>query len=158
MPRGGRRQGVPGKPYNNRSDLRALPVTTAPGQQYGQRAAQEAAQQAVPMGKPVTPPASAAGASASSAPVAGPAGPLPGQVTPLGAPTERPGEPVTAGLPMGAGPGPEVLGMAPQQQGEDLTDILPYLPMLEFMASQPGASSQTRNFVRRLRAAKPVGQ
>lgn len=30
-------------------------------------------------------------------------------VTPLNAPTQRPGEPVTAGLPIGLGPGPEIL-------------------------------------------------
>lgn len=35
---------------------------------------------------------------------------LPGQVTPLGAPTERPNEPITAGLSIGAGAGAEVLG------------------------------------------------
>ena len=34
----------------------------------------------------------------------------PGTLTSLRAPTTRPGEPVTAGLPIGAGPGPEVLG------------------------------------------------
>lgn len=33
--------------------------------------------------------------------------PLPGQITPLSAPSERPGEPLTAGMAMGAGPGAE---------------------------------------------------
>lgn len=36
-------------------------------------------------------------------------GPLPGSLTPLDAPTARPGEPLTAGIPLGPGPGPEVL-------------------------------------------------
>jgi len=35
------------------------------------------------------------------------------QVTPLSAPTQRPEEPVTAGAPMGAGPGPEAIGIQP---------------------------------------------
>jgi len=37
------------------------------------------------------------------------------QVTPLSAPTQRPAEPVTAGAPMGAGPGPEAIGIQPGQ-------------------------------------------
>lgn len=72
---------------------------------------------------------------------------------PLGAPTDRPGEPVTAGVPVGPGPGAEVLGL-PDESGVD--DLAMWLPMLEFAASQPGASVQTRNFVRRLRGATPV--
>lgn len=53
----------------------------------------------------------AAGQSASrSAPQPGrtpqPAVAPPGSLTPLTAPTERQGEPLTAGLPMGEGPGP----------------------------------------------------
>lgn len=40
-----------------------------------------------------------------------PAFTLPGQVVGLDAPTQRPGEPLTAGLPHGAGPGPESLGV-----------------------------------------------
>ncbi len=45
------------------------------------------------------------------APAAGgqPSGPLPGEVTPLHAPTDRPDEPLTAGLATGAGPGAEAL-------------------------------------------------
>ncbi|NDD84503.1 hypothetical protein EBZ38_09575 [bacterium] len=43
-------------------------------------------------------------------------------LTPLFAPTQRPDEPITAGVPIGAGPGPEVLGIAPR--GEKLSDAL----------------------------------
>lgn len=35
----------------------------------------------------------------------------PSAVTPLGAPTQRPDEPVTAGAALGPGPGPEALGL-----------------------------------------------
>lgn len=103
MPRGGRRKGRSGTAYQNRSDLNAAqPVKVTTNQEYGQRAAQEAAQQAMPL-----PQVSRVGA----APVlpAQAQGPLPGSVTGLDAPTSRPAEPLTAGLPMGPGPGPEVL-------------------------------------------------
>ena len=43
-------------------------------------------------------------------------------VTPLFAPSTRPDEPITSGIAMGAGPGPEVLGMQPVQ--EKLSDVL----------------------------------
>lgn len=85
MARGGRRTGTPGTAYPNRSDLQgAQPVTAATGQAYGQAGAQRAAQQAIPL-------------------------PGPGELGPFDRPTERPQEPVTAGLPVGAGPGPEAL-------------------------------------------------
>jgi hypothetical protein len=44
-------------------------------------------------------------------------------VVPLDAPTQRPDEPLTAGLPVGAGPGPEVLG-ALGGGGEDVATQL----------------------------------
>ena len=44
-------------------------------------------------------------------------------VTPLYAPSQRPDEPITSGIAMGEGPGPEALGMQPVQQ-EKLSDIL----------------------------------
>lgn len=75
--------------YPNRTDLqnaaKKLPVTAAPGQTYGEAGAQRAAQKAVPMGAPQI------------------------SVTPLDAPSQRPNEPVTAGNPLGAGPGAEAL-------------------------------------------------
>jgi len=43
-------------------------------------------------------------------------------VTELFAPTQRPGEPVTSGVAVGPGPGPEVMGYA--GQSEKLSDIL----------------------------------
>lgn len=81
--------------YPNRTDLqnptKKMAVTAAPGQTYGEAGAQRAAQQAVPMGTP-------------QAPVV-----APGSLGPLDRPTERPLEPVTAGNPLGAGPGAEAL-------------------------------------------------
>ena len=84
---GGNRTGRPGSAYTNRTDLnagpRTQPVQVATGQTYGQAGQQAAAQQAIPL-----PDFNALN---------------------LARPTERPAEPVTTGLPVGPGPGPEVL-------------------------------------------------
>ena len=50
------------------------------------------------------------------------------RVTPLFAPSERPDEPITSGIAMGPGPGPEVLGMsAPRaKQSDILAKLLPF--------------------------------
>ena len=45
-------------------------------------------------------------------------------ITPLFAPSQRPGEPITTGIPMGAGAGPEVLGMQSQFAQAKLSDTL----------------------------------
>ena len=50
-------------------------------------------------------------------------------VTPLYAPSQRPDEPITSGIPLGSGPVPEVLGMrsAPVEKYSDtLAKLLPY--------------------------------
>lgn len=102
---GGARQGQPGQTYSNRTDLNtnraALPVMTGPSQQYGQRTQQEAAQRAIPLPNNTATP---------SPGQAAPAGPLPGERGGMDRATDRPMEPITAGLGMGAGAGPEVLG------------------------------------------------
>lgn len=108
--RGGPRTATPGTNYTNRTDLQARqPIATAPGQAYGVAGQQAAAQSAMPL----------PGGGASAGPTLGgpaspgPAGPLPGSLGPLHAPTNRPAEPLTHGLPTGPGGGPEVLGNAP---------------------------------------------
>ena len=72
----------------------------------------------------------------------------------LSGPSRRPNEPVTAGLSTGPGPGPEALGLQ-DQTDPDLVALAPYLPALELMANGPGATVQSRNLVRRLRAIVP---
>ena len=49
------------------------------------------------------------------------------RVTPLYAPTTRPDEPITSGIAMGAGPGPEALGMQPARAklSDTLAKLLP---------------------------------
>ena len=74
-------------------------------------------------------------------------------VTPLFAPSERPDEPVTAGIAMGEGPGPEVLGINNNlDTQEDKDRMLSYLPALEVVAASPNSSQAFRNYVRQLRA------
>ncbi len=63
--------------------------------------------------------------------------------------TQRPGEPITAGLSMGAGPGAGALMMNQTQQAE--SDIVAkYMPALDAMASAPDAPQSFRIFVRSL--------
>lgn len=85
MAGGGPRVGAPGASYTNRSDLQTgprQPIKAASGQGYGERKAQEDAQKQIP---------------------------LPGSLGDFHRPTERPDEPLTAGMAGGAGPGPEAL-------------------------------------------------
>jgi hypothetical protein len=115
VPRGGRRTGTPGQSYSNRSDLNAnrgaVPMMAAAGQTYGKKSEQMAAQRAMPIARPATDTVPTAPARPTGGTPGGPPpmppGPTPGQVLPLDAPTTRPGEPLTAGLPIGPGAGPE---------------------------------------------------
>ena len=115
MPRGGKRNGTPGASYANRTDLNAapspLPPTAAPNQPYGAAGAQLAGQAAVPMAPP--PSAAASGGPPGMVPPTAPAGPPPGGLGPFGGMTNRPGEPVTHGLAVGPGAGPEALNPTP---------------------------------------------
>ena len=116
--------------YPNRTDLnnpaKKLPITAVPGQTYGKAGAQRQAQQAVPMGAPPSPQAPPQQQQQQPSPV-----------TPLNAPTERPDEPVTAGNPLGAGPG---------------MDMLPQ-PMP--MATAPGSRQDLINQVRYIYSKTP---
>lgn len=136
----------------NRTDLAASSLPT--GQAYGKRGEQERALKAVPAqpaGPLVAPPSdpfAAALGAAQSMPLNG---------VGLGGDSERPDEPVTAGLPIGAGPGPQSFG-PPKPAGPN-PDVLLYakwMPALELLANSPTASSETRQFYRRLRSQMPV--
>lgn len=75
-----------------------------------------------------------------------------GGIIPMNAPSTMQGVPVTDGAALGAGAGMEALGIINQPQA-DMSRLVPYLPVLEFMANQEGASWATRNLVRRLKAS-----
>jgi hypothetical protein len=87
MPRGGKRQGTPGKGYSNRTDL---------GTNYSPGSAASGGMQPQPQQRQFIPPAVGAD-----------------QVPSLSDPTMRLNEPVTAGLRVGAGAGSEALGPLP---------------------------------------------
>lgn len=97
-----------------------------------------------------------AGASMYQAPEARPARTMPVELpaaTPLTAPSMRPDEPVTAGIPVGPGAGPEALTMpTTQDANEDRQRLLSYLPAFEAAAASPNSSQAFRNYVRLLRA------
>lgn len=97
--RGGKREGTPGVGYSNRTDLNAARKVEFTGQPYGERTRQAESQAAVPPGPTPVP-----GAARAAAPQ--PQGPAPGTLGSLLDPTAKPEEPITAGLPFGAGAGP----------------------------------------------------
>lgn len=103
--RGGARQGEMGKAYPNRTDLNQnrQPVQVASGMPYGERQVLEAAQRAMPL------PAAPSVPSASAPVPPRPQGPMPGAFGRFDRMTERPDEPLTAGMDMGPGPGREAL-------------------------------------------------
>ena len=77
-----------------------------------------------------------------------PPNPAASQVTPLSAPSARPGEPVTSGAAMGAGPGTEALGNQPAQVGQqDMGKFSQSLPYFEMLANMPDANPSTRLLV-----------
>lgn len=73
-----------------------------------------------------------------------------GNVIPFGSPTQAPGTPVTDGADAGAGQGMNALGIQPQSD-QDYATIAEDIGVLEWMASQPGASWATRNLLRRVK-------
>lgn len=108
------------------------PQMLAPGNGYGERKAMQEIQSGAPM----------QGGGAST--------PAPSAI-PFGAPSQNPGEPVTAGAPVGPGIGPEAAGLMSDEVAT-AQQMAPYLRSLELMANLPGSNPQTRSFVRRLRA------
>jgi hypothetical protein len=78
---------------------------------------------------------------------------MPGSsVTPLFSPSERPDEPLTAGAPFGAGPGPdESLQMS--QPVNNLEVVTKYMPVLRQVAMYDGAPERFRALVRYLQGS-----
>lgn len=148
-PRGGSRQGKPGKAYPSRTDLSAPKPEAginrpAPGQQYGAATQQAAAMKAVPVQAPKGPDMATLDAQAMNG-----WEPVPGSPTE----TTRPDEPVTAGLATGPGPGPEVLPQIGPPPNPDTQKMIRQLPLLQILASNPDATAQTRMLYRQVLTA-----
>ena len=69
----------------------------------------------------------------------------------LYAPTQRPQEPVTSGLDMGAGPGSDALMMRQPDDSEFRNAMKDYMPVIAYIASLPNTSPETRRAMRQLR-------
>lgn len=109
----------PVAPYNTGSiQPAAQPAQAATGQAYGERGQQMQAQQAMPL-----PDLRAGGMGDPMAEVEQAALGMPAPMGGLNAPTSRPTEPVTAGLGLGPGVGPEaVFGTNRTNEAADLLD------------------------------------
>jgi hypothetical protein len=158
MARGGNRPTAPqnnpmnvnGRGGNGQSGDATQAAKYVPGLPYGEGQALMETQQSAPLaaapsieqsGMP-----SGLASAAASQPVIG-----------LNEPSARPGEPVTAGAPLGPGPGTEALGPTVSQKFdtqliEDNRKLLDYLPSLESMANDPSSSTTFRGFIQYLKS------
>jgi hypothetical protein len=135
-------QGVSGPgPYAKRTDL------SYQSQSYGDAAAYQAGKSAAPL---ATAPKSPLLSQAPTVrPGAAPAG------VGLYEPTQRPNEPITAGVDVGAGAGSDSLMMAkPEDDTNFRATIQSYGPVLSYIASLPNTSPETRRAIRQLRDAQ----
>jgi hypothetical protein len=66
-------------------------------------------------------------------------------------PTQRPEEPITSGIDMGAGVGSEALIMRQPDDNNFRSTILAYMPVLSYISSLPNTSPETRAAIRQLR-------
>lgn len=131
-------QGPPGPP--------SQAIKVAPGGPQGSRQAMEQMQQAAPLPD-------------SDAQMQQAMGAAQGMQMPqaFNRPSEHPGEPLTAGMDMGAGPGYGATARVtpPQPDQSDMQLMSPWLPVFELLASRPGTSQATRNAVRIMRSQMP---
>lgn len=129
----------PGK-FSARTDKAVSEANRSlPNAGYGEQAAYQEQQSGAPMAQDVT------GMNFNDL-FGNPAG----NVTPLGAESAMPDVPVTDGAELGPGAGPEALSSSQQTAN---TYMAAYLPVLEFIANQPGSSDSARNLVRQLKSS-----
>jgi hypothetical protein len=129
----------PGK-YSQRTD--GQPKAQLPDAAYGEQKTYQQQQSGAPMAQ--------AGTGLSNP---GPAPADLSRVTPMGAPSQFPGEPVTAGADGGAGPSAGILGLGQQPLNDQgFAEVAQILPTLELMATSPMATDEFRAFVREVYA------
>lgn len=124
MPRGGARQGTPGKAYSNRTDLM---------ENYDNASG-------------------SAAAGGMSPALVGPPTRTPDDSPMLMDPTGRPEEPITAGLPTGPGPGPEALGLDPRM-AETRVIRDKWMPVLRHIVEDADTPDSVKMMYRYLRGA-----
>lgn len=118
------------------------PKMTLSDAAYGEQAAYQQAESAAPMAQ-------------SPAPGVGQVQPFQpvdtSGLTPMGAPSARPDEPITSGLSGGPGAGP-ALPQPGKMDPQTADKMKSYLPVLIALASQPDVDPATRAYVANLRA------
>jgi len=125
-------------PFAKRTDRQG--VKRLPNAEYGEQKQFQAEQASAPMAKSPTQQMPQMNPSAN--------------VVPLTAATQRPDEPVTAGVDAGPGPGSEVLGLKTpvDNQLKDLTKLGKYLPLMMQFADSPDSTGTMKAFVKYLRS------
>lgn len=131
----------PGR-LSQRTDGRQ-PVRDLPDAKYGEQQAFQEAQQGAPMAE------SAGGLAAQGG---APTLPDLSSIVPMDAASQMPEQPITAGLPMGEGPGSDMAPQAPTVTPEQADRLRSYIPTLILLASRDDAGPATKQFVRQLRA------
>lgn len=118
----------------------AQPKMDLPNAQYGENAAFQEMQSGAPLAQSGSPQTS----GPSSSPM------LPGGFTGMGAPTEQPDVPVTAGASAGDGPGMDALGQAIPPDKADATYLKKYLPTFIAMAERDDTPPSMKTWVRNI--------
>lgn len=72
--------------------------------------------------------------------------------------TQRPDEPLTSGVDVGAGPGSQGLLPSPNQLGDQLAakELMAMYPLIMRLATLPNATSETKILAQRIRANLPI--
>jgi hypothetical protein len=152
MPRG--RAPTP-SPSANRMDLvnpTPQPISAVPDQGYGIAGDQQEAQRIAPMSGGGSPTPPSPGGPPQAPPQAGPQDVMaqaaahngPGNSLNLMRPTERPNEPVTHGLPVGPGGGPEALTGIGAAARDNAVEQGTLANVLQTMAAQPQAPTAVK--------------
>jgi len=138
-------------PMSRRTDGGAAQaLQQLPNAKYGENSQFQSLQQGAPLsaspsGMQSSPPGMDMGTIGSN--------PAAGQVVPSSAPSTRPGEPVTSGASLGAGPGPASLGINPSQvEKQDMSKLAVSMPLMEYLANMQDALPSTRLMVNLIKA------
>lgn len=125
--RGGARRGTPGKGYSNRTDMTSnYNMSDGSPATGGQTAPADAA----PLQLPISP----------------------DQLPNITTPTQRPQEPISDGLPIGGGRGPEAMTNYDPRLTETQA-LKRWLPLLEPLAQSPETPDSVRTLVNYIRSA-----